>query len=113
MKDPEVCTFCGEEDKQSHDCQRREYTLAEIKKSYWYKTRPPAVQRAVLAYPPGLYRYGPHRVLLCAYSQSKDGSCTLCRVKVLRRYNPGIALEREVFGVELRELIAIDTVKTE
>lgn len=81
-----------------------------VRETDWYKSRPAAVQRRIDEYPPThLYRMRDtgQLVRLHAYSEGKDGACATCdtcQVVVSRRYNPGVVMERIVFGVQFANL---------
>ncbi len=126
VKSTPVCSFCGQEGRRSkmsvdgeRPClrcakeikrQMEEIPMTkieELKASEWFKSRPPAVKKAVEKHPPHLiYRMKStgHRVRLYSYSE-KDGKCTECQVLVLKDLNPGIIFERRVFGIELDDLM--------
>lgn len=77
----------------------------------WYKSRPPAVQRRIDEDPPsGLYRLRStgQIVWLYSYGEGADGQCDTCTVVVSGKYNPGVVVERGVFGVSFADLEPID-----
>lgn len=78
-------------------------TLEEIKQDPWFKSRPPAIQQAILSWPPNrLYRLretGQH-VSLYSFVEDKGGKCTTCTVIVQKGHNEGAV----VFGIKLTSL---------
>lgn len=72
----------------------------------WLATKPPKVQAAVQAYPPGVYllRTTMQVIEIVSYEEDKaTQDCTRCRVLVIGGPNVGC----EVFGIDLVDLIPV------
>lgn len=80
----------------------------------WLGQRPESVRKAAEEYPPGRYRLrtdgeeSASEYLLVGYSEQEDDSVTA----ILHTDGFMGIMPREVFGVSLTDLIAIDTLKT-
>jgi hypothetical protein len=99
--------------------QRRlseEEILNKVKKSAWYKSLSEKVRARVDAYPP-MKRYRMKAtgriVTLVSYNEDKNGECNTVTVDISREDNPGILVEREVFGVKFDDLEKVNPTKNQ
>ena len=84
-----------------------EQVIKKLKRSAWYKALSEKVRERVDAYPPTKkYRMKAtgRIVTLFSYDEDKNGECHTVTVDISREDNPGILLERQVFGVRFDEL---------
>lgn len=68
----------------------------------WVESRPEVIRKMIARFPPDvvyLLKSSGHRVWI--YSYSEDETLT---VSVLKRYNPRIVFERNVFGIKPEDL---------
>lgn len=84
--------------------------LSHFLASDWFKNLPPKVQEVARVYPPGLYKLMTtgQTVLLHCYTESLDGTCTTCRIRVTPEYEPRCIMPREVFDIPLKDLRPVD-----
>src|SRR5215211_5373947 len=82
--------------------------IKKLQQSAWYKALSEKVRKRVNAYPP-TQRYRMKTtgriVTLASYDEDKHGDCHTVTVDVSREDNPGIVVERQVFGVAFDELL--------
>jgi hypothetical protein len=84
-----------------------EAVIKKLRKSVWYNALSEKVRKRVDAYPPTKkykMKSTGRIVTLVSYDEDKNGECNTVTVDVSRDDNPGLLLEREVFGVEFDEL---------
>jgi hypothetical protein len=84
-----------------------EAVIKKLQKSAWYKALSEKVRERVDAYPPTKkykMKSTGRIVTLVSYDEDKNGDCNTVTVDVSRDDNPGLLMEREVFGVEFDEL---------
>jgi hypothetical protein len=84
-----------------------EAVIKKLQQSAWYKALSEKVRERVDAYPPTKkykMKSTGRIVTLVSYDEDKNGDCNTVTVDVSREDNPGLFMEREVFGVEFDEL---------
>jgi hypothetical protein len=88
-----------------------EAVIKKLQRSAWYKALSEKVRARVDAYPPTKkykVKATGRIVTLVSYDEDKKGDCNTVTVDVSRVDNPGILLERHVFGVRFDELEAVN-----
>lgn len=72
----------------------------------WKATRPPFIQEMISKYPPDrLYKLTTTGQLVTLISYAEDGTV---RILVSQKWNGPFVMEREVFGIDPKELVEFD-----